>query len=286
MFIPFEKIKKTVFFDIETTTRYPTFEEYYQNEPDAAKQFKEKSAKQKEYTGMSVEEIYALNGMLWAEHGQVISIAYRMWDHEVERYTGEVFGFSSWEDYETKPKKSADLDILIAFNETLYERFGYMEGAPNIPRLGLLGGYHIKGFDIPFLYKRMLYNGIIPHPSLNIINKRSWNIEHTIDLKDWTKPFDYNALTSFATECVMLGIPNPKKDEIDGNQVCFRFWDDHAIEDINDYCMRDVFASVRMAIALSEEKMRIRHEQVMSDWIERKAAAAAAESEILEEEQE
>lgn len=266
MFISNAKIKNTLFFDIETTTRYPNYEEYLRQEPDMAKFFAEKAMKRDENKGMSVDEVYALKGMLYAEHGQVISIAYRMWDEEAGKYTGETFGFSSWEDFESRDRKKADIDILMKFNEILYQRFGFMIN--DEPRLGSLGGYHILGFDIGFVFKRMLYNGIMPHPSLNTVNQKSWNIKHIIDLKDWTKPADYNGLTSFGMECVMLGIPNPKENEIDGNQVCFRFWDDHNIQAINEYCMRDTIASIQMAIALSGDGMKKRHKKTMSEWVE------------------
>lgn len=267
MFISNAKVKNTLFFDIETTTRYKTYEEYLQNEPEMAKFFEEKSLKRSDYKGMSVDDIYFKYGMLYAEHGQIISIAYRMWDEESRRYTGETIGFKSWEDYQSRDPKCADRDLLIEFNETLYQRFGY--NAIDEPKLGSLGGYHILGFDIPFLYKRMLYNGIMSHPSLNTVNQKSWNIKHVVDLKQWTKPADYNGLTSFGMECVLLGIPNPKEDEIDGNQVCFRFWDDHNIDAINKYCMRDVMSSVQMALSISEEGVKKRHQKTMEEWMER-----------------
>jgi hypothetical protein len=68
----------------------------------------------------------------------------------------------------------------------------------------------------------------------------------------------------------VLGTLNPKGDKIDGRHVCFRFWDDHEIEMINDYCMRDVDANIDFAINLSHDKLTSKYKRTLEDWVTRK----------------
>lgn len=268
-----EDVNNTLFFDVETTTRYKTYEEYLEKEPNPAKEFARKVRVDSKWDDMEIADVYnghnRSRGMLWGQHLQIISIAYRIWDPSSRKYVGETIGFSSWEEYQSiEDKSKADKDILIRFNEILKSLFG--------TERGLLGGYNIVGFDIAVLWMRMMSCGIKPHPSLNTICKKSWEIDWVLDLKDWTTPSDHRGLSSFDTVNALLGVPSSKTDEIAGAHVCFRFWDDHDIEGINGYCMKDVVSSIALARRLSEdivddidaktmEDYRLRMEQKESD---------------------
>lgn len=249
------EILNTVFFDIETTTRYKTFEEYAEAEPFMVDDFQYRRSLKSEYANKTDEQTYAEHGMVYPEHGQVVSIAWKKWDGT--KFAGETLGFKDWEDYESRDKKYADRDMLIQFNETLHNVFS--------DNFGKLGGYRIKWFDVPFVYKRMLINGILPHPSLINVGKKPWEIPY-LDLYDWWQGVGVNGMSGFGSACEVLGSLNPKGDKIDGRHVCFRFWDDHAIDMINEYCMRDVDANIDFAINLSHDKLTSKYKRTLEDY--------------------
>lgn len=259
-----DAVNNTLFFDVETTTRYKTYAEYLEKEPNPAKEFARKVRVDAKWDSMSMEEVYnghiRSKGMLWAQHLQIISIAYRKWNPTTRKYEGYTFGFSSWEEYEAiEDKSKADRDLLIGFNESLYSHFG--------DERGLLGGYNIVGFDIAVLWYRMMSCGIKPHPSLNTVCKKSWEIDWVLDLKDWTKPAGHDGLSSFDIVNALLDIPSSKTDDVAGNHVGARFWDDHEVEKINEYCMKDVMSSIALARRLSEDGMDNAHKKTMEDYV-------------------
>ena len=67
----------------------------------------------------------------------------------------------------------------------------------------------------------------------------------------------------------LLGVPSSKTDDVAGNHVGARFWDDHAIEQINEYCMKDVMSSIALARRLSEDVMDNIHKKTMEDYMSR-----------------
>ena len=271
-----DAVNNTLFFDVETTTRYKTYEEYLEKEPNCAKEFARKVRVDSKWDSMSIEEVYnghiRSNGMLWAQHLHIISSAYRKWNPTTRKYDDEdTIGFSSWEEYQSiEDKSKADKDFLIEFNEVLYSHFG--------EERGLLGGYNIVGFDIAVLWMRMMACGIKPHPSLNTVGKKPWDIDWVLDLKDWTSPADHKGLSSFDTVNALFGVPSSKTDEIAGNHVCFRFWDDHDVEGINEYCMKDVMSSIALARRLSEDVMDSIHQKTMEDYMNRMEEKKKSES--------
>jgi hypothetical protein len=257
-----DKIMNTLFYDIETTTRYKTYEEYKEAEPFMADDFEYRVQlkwKKNELLDKTYSEIYHDEAMIYPEHGQVIAISWKIWDGK--SFSGDTIGFKDWDDYATRGNTHADKDILIEFNKVMETIFGDENGS--------LGGYRIKYFDNPFLYKRMLINGIYPHKSLISVGKKPWDIPH-LDLYDWWNGVGVNGMAGFGAACEVMGVKNPKEEEISGRQVCYRFWDDHNIQMINEYCMRDVDSSIDFAINLSHDKLTSKYNKTLQEWNERK----------------
>lgn len=262
-----EQFTSTLFFDIETTTRYKTYAEYTEAEPFMAAEFLYRVGMKSEYKGMTVDDVYHDFGMLYPEHAQIVSIAWKI--HDGDAFIGETIGFSSWEEYESKDNKYADRDILIKFNEVLRGLFDSREGT--------LGGYRIKQFDIPFVYKRMLINGLYPQASLITVGKKPWDLNH-LELYDYWTGVGAAGMAGFGAICEVMGVGNPKEDGLDGRQVCYRFWDDHDVVSINEYCMKDVLASMKLAWSLTTDILTSKHNKTMEEW--------NADQEITEETQE
>lgn len=260
MMISTDTIKNTLFFDIETTTRYKTYGEYLEAESHSAKDFENQILMKKNYDGMDIADVYKNEAMLSPEHGQVVTIACRIFNKEEGKWDEEIFGFSSWEEYTTQDKKNADKDILIQFNELLWALYG--------DRRGVLGGYNINGFDIPYLYRRMLAAGLYPQPTLINVGIKPWDLKN-LELRDWWSGTGANGYSGFSSGCEMMGIGSSKEEGIDGRQVCHKFWEDNDVDIINRYCMRDVQKSTQFAVSLSEPRLRATHEKTMEDYRQR-----------------
>ena len=103
-------------------------------------------------------------------------------------------------------------------------------------------GWNIKGFDIPFLNKHFLKNGLKIPAILSTYNKKPWEV-NILDLQEIWKQNGFNSC-KFNSACVFLGIETPK-DDIDGSQVHDAFWNGE-IERIKTYCEKDVISLHKM----------------------------------------
>lgn len=95
----------------------------------------------------------------------------------------------------------------------------------------------------------MIINGIPLPKTLQLSNKKPWEINHIDTLELW-KFGDYKNYTSLALLAEVLGIPSPK-DDIDGSKVGKVYWDEHNIKRIADYCLKDVLTTANVFLHLS-----------------------------------
>lgn len=119
-----------------------------------------------------------------------------------------------------------------------------------------VGKYHlcgkaIKRYDMPFIAKRMAINGIkIPY-DLNNGDKKPWEI-NVVDIGEmWGFGCFQETYTPLDWVCVSLGIPTPKND-ISGAQVKVAYYEDNRLEDIKNYCERDVKATAEVERKLNK----------------------------------
>ena len=126
---------------------------------------------------------------------------------------------------ETKSIIGKDEKLILAeFNEMLE----FYDDA-------VLGGFNINEFDIPFLWKRMIINGIKPHKKLCIGSKKPWEID-TVDV------FKIRKQTSFGCSLDLLSMTllgeSPKSD-MSWESVAYCYYADN-LNMIKAYCEGDV----------------------------------------------
>jgi predicted PolB exonuclease-like 3'-5' exonuclease len=110
-------------------------------------------------------------------------------------------------------------------------------------------GHNIKEFDLPFLCRRMIINGIpLPQP-LQLQHCKPWDHPHIDTLELW-RFGDLKNFTSLALLAEVLGIPSPKSD-LDGSMVAKVYWEDKDLKRIADYCMQDVITAARVYLQLT-----------------------------------
>lgn len=99
-------------------------------------------------------------------------------------------------------------------------------------------GHNIKGFDIPFIIKRMIINGIKLPPMFMISGRKPWELDgYMIDTMELWK-FGGRTSTDLGNLCNILGIPSPK-DDMDGSMVHTEYWENDNIDGIVEYCEKD-----------------------------------------------
>jgi 3'-5' exonuclease len=112
-----------------------------------------------------------------------------------------------------------------------------------------LCGHNIKEFDIPFICRRMLINGLPLPPIFQIAGKKPWEISFIDTLELW-KFGDYKNYTALKLLTAVFGIPTPK-DDIDGSQVAQVYYHEKNVNRIALYCQKDVVATAQVFLRLN-----------------------------------
>lgn len=121
-------------------------------------------------------------------------------------------------------------------------------------------GHNVKEFDIPFIARRMLINGVKLPPMLQLSGKKPWEVPHIDTLEMW-KFGDYKHFTSLELLSAVFGIPTPK-DDINGSQVGQVYWQDHDLERIAVYCQKDVLTTARLYLKMTGSEREISDDMV------------------------
>lgn len=191
---------KKLFFDIETI---PAAEKSW----ETLRLLHEKNLQKNRKKGKSVEDFehYLLKTSFDGAFGRILCISYAINDNLVE--------ILHEEDDEKKIlekfwKIAKDVDLFI--------------------------GHNVMDFDLRFIYQRSIIKNVRPSRDLNFARYRNNPIFDT--MKEWVKW----SMSNIGLEALALalGIPTPK-DGIDGSQV-YNFYKDGKINEILDYCKRDV----------------------------------------------
>ena len=117
-------------------------------------------------------------------------------------------------------------------------------------------GHNIKEFDIPFICRRLLINGLSIPPFLDFQNMKPWET-NMIDTFQYWRFGDYKHYTSLKLLAAALNIPSPK-DDIDGSMVGDVYWKEKNLERIVTYCQKDVVTTGNIIL-------RFKNLQILTD---------------------
>ncbi len=107
-----------------------------------------------------------------------------------------------------------------------------------------LCGHNVKEFDVPFLARRMLINGLELPEKINIPGKKPWEVQFLDTMELW-KFGDYKHFTSLNLLANIFGIPTPK-DDISGADVGRVYWEEKDLERIRVYCEKDTITVAQL----------------------------------------
>lgn len=128
-----------------------------------------------------------------------------------------------------------EAELLTKFNTHMNEFF---KTNPNL----YFVGFNIKGFDIPFINKRMLVNGIKSTILVDKGDAKPWELRD-IDLSDlWKGSSPY--ADSLMAVAQALGLPSPKVD-MNGSETSNYYYSDRLVP-IAQYCEKDVETNINV----------------------------------------
>ena len=107
-------------------------------------------------------------------------------------------------------------------------------------------GHNIKEFDIPFICRRLVVNGLRIPPFLDFQNMKPWET-NMVDTFQYWRFGDYKHYTSLKLLAAALNVPSPK-DDIDGSMVGDVYWKEKDIERIVTYCQKDVITTANIVL--------------------------------------
>jgi DNA polymerase elongation subunit (family B) len=174
------------------------------------------------------EKSFESKAGIYAEFGKIICISAGFFFLDKKQRNFRVKSFSS----------NDEVEVLREFAELLKKNFNGLKHT--------ICGHNVKEFDIPYLCRRMLINGIELPKILDQSGKKPWETRYIDTFQLW-KFGDYKSYTSLKLLAALFNIPTPK-DDIDGKDVSRVYWQENDLERIATYCQKDVLTTAQLLL--------------------------------------
>jgi DNA polymerase elongation subunit (family B) len=236
------ELGKILFIDIETVRLTATFTEL----SPALQELWQRKARtlypqipEEVWTEEQLEHNFREKASVYAEFGKIIciSMGFAYKEKETNTYRIRLKSFC----------QASEREILTSFCALLERHYAN-------PLHSALCGHNIKEFDIPFICRRLLIQGIPLPEILKVSGKKPWDLQHLIDTMEMWKFGDWKSYTSLKLLTAIFDIPSPK-DDIDGSQVGKVYWEAQDILRIARYCEKDVLATIQVYQRLNGENL-------------------------------
>jgi DNA polymerase elongation subunit (family B) len=211
------RLENLLLIDIETVSEKPTFNDLQE---DWQLLWTEKV--QRTLTeNITADEFYPQRAGVMAEFSKVVCISVGYFKNEGKTLKLRVKSFYG------DDEKLLLLDFIAALRklESTNNKWSFT-------------GHNIKEFDIPFICRRLLINGLNIPPFLDFQNMKPWET-NMIDTFQYWRFGDYKHFTSLKLLAAALKVPLPK-DDIDGSMVGAVYWEQNDLERIAVYCQKDI----------------------------------------------
>jgi len=219
------RLENLLLIDIETVSEKPDFNEL---STDWQELWQEKVQRQLP-DDITAAEFYPQRAGVMAEFSKVICISVGYFKRE-----GKTFQFRLKSFYGDDEKILLQ-DFIAALQkmEVSNNRWSFT-------------GHNIKEFDIPFICRRLLINGMPIPAFLDFQNMKPWET-NMIDTFQYWRFGDYKHYTSLKLLAAALNVPSPK-DDIDGSMVGDVYWNEKNLERIVTYCEKDVVTTANIIL--------------------------------------
>jgi DNA polymerase elongation subunit (family B) len=219
--------------DIETVPQFPSFAGM---DPGRKLLFLDKISKTVP-EGIGPEEIYRRKAGIFAEFGKIVCISTAFfYEDDNKQWSLKMKSFSG----------NDEVQILSDFTELCHkmqQRHPYFQ----------FGGHNIKEFDIPYICRRMLINGLPLPEYLRLHDKKPWEVK-MFDTLNWWKFGDNKNYISLHLLASVLGIPTSKTD-MDGGMVQDVYYKNNDLPRITAYCQRDVVVTANVILRFHDKPL-------------------------------
>lgn len=180
--------------------------------------------------GTDPEEIYRAKAGIFAEFGRIVCISTAfLYQSPAKKWSLRIKSFAG----------DDEVQILRDFTELCYKM---QQQNPQFQ----FAGHNIKEFDIPFICRRLLINGLPLPPCLQLHDKKPWEVR-MFDTLNWWKFGDHKNYISLHLLASVLGVPTSKSD-MDGSMVQDVYYKEKNLPRITSYCERDVIATANVIL--------------------------------------
>lgn len=226
-----------IIIDIETASIHPDF----QHMDDVWKNLWEEKVARSLPEKITAAEFYPLRAGVMAEFSKIICISMGYFNREESLHM------------RVKSFYGHDEGVLLkGFLATLNK-------IENINNNWCFAGHNIKEFDIPFICRRLLVNGIALPKYLDFQNMKPWET-NIVDTFQYWRFGDYKNFTSLKLLAATMGVPSPK-DDIDGSMVGELYWSGDEeqrasnLKRIAVYCQKDVVTTGNIILRFKNLEM-------------------------------
>lgn len=216
--------------DIETVPQVPAFADLSSNWQEL---WQEKVAKTMP-DDMLPEDSYRKRAGILAEFGKIICISTAVFSYNDMKINGLRVKSVSGDD------ERAVLEGFVEICNKMYGRNRNFQFA----------GHNIREFDIPYICRRMIINGMLLPEYLQLNDRKPWEVR-MMDTLSWWKFGDYKHYTSLHLMANVLGIPTSKTD-MDGSMVQDVYYKERDLQRIVDYCQRDVVVTANVILRFQQ----------------------------------
>lgn len=209
--------KKLLFIDIETVAETNNYYTYPKKEIRANRYCND-------IWDLTEQEAYYKKAWLNPEFSKIICISFWSKTADDEIRTCSIFGFD-------------EKTIIDEFFKLLSKMPEYE-----------LAGHNIKSFDLPFIFRRAIINGIKPHDKISFYDMKPWDIKVVDTIELWKNGWYISAWLE--TICLCLWIPSPKSN-MSGDKIFDYYYGSNMVDKDNrkpiaEYCEWDVRSTMRV----------------------------------------
>lgn len=232
-----DELRKMIFIDIETTTQTETLQELIDQNPNLEEYWNVKAMQARESKPEELAEFTNPHDMwprmagLYPEWGKIVCISMGQLQFDE---TGHPNDFKAVSYYGNDEKQ-----LLQDFLQTAAK---ITQKYPDMKWVG----HNIKGFDMPYIIKRALINGIPVPKAFHLQKQKPWE-NCLLDTMDIWKFGGWNS-AKLGLISELLGIPSPK-DAMSGPEVNEYYWAGR-LEEIKTYCEKDIKATAEIMLKI------------------------------------
>ena len=231
------ELKSMLFIDIETASQHPDFNDLKSNGPIHMEDLWIKKAESIRLYEPDKKELddnmmYIKNASIYPEFGKIntISIGQIKFNDVGEPVSANIRSFYGEDEAEFLKEFLKTMSLIFLKN-------------PNIQ----LVGHNIKKFDMPWIVKRALINGITVPTQFHFQKQKPWENCLLDTLEVWK--FGGMNGASLDLICGVFNIPSPK-NAMKNTEVSENYWAGK-LEEIKNYCEGDILATMNVMLKIS-----------------------------------